>query len=104
MKYLVRHGTRVSEIEADDLEAASLEAARTTSVAQLRDGVEFEIYPLGFAQTRKVQYERPNATTGRHERFPDYGKPQIVDEFQETPPSPFFSEHAKPKGAMEDKR
>ena len=82
--FLVVNGTSARRVEAETVEEAALEAARTTSVGSLRTGVTFAIYPLDFCQKVRVQYERP-AEGGDHGFGDNLGQLRVVDEFVEVP-------------------
>lgn len=82
--YIVVNDSCAKYIEAETPEEAVLAASRTTSIALLRTGVTFSVYPVEFAKKVRVQYENPldNSDIFVGDML---GEPVIVEEFVEIP-------------------
>lgn len=74
--YLVVKGRHAQEFEAGSVNDAVVQASKVMgSVYEHVVGLDFQVYPVEFAQHRKMQYENPEGT------FQTYGEARLVDEF-----------------------
>ena len=89
-QYLVVKDERCWLAEAETVDDACLEAARTCSVYDNVVGITFDVYPYGFSMRRRVQYSDPLAPGDMGARMPDYGRPRIVEEFVPIPKAGVF--------------